>query len=79
MPICLVPSLRCNKEATVVAFYSSGQNESRSFQHQHQGYLLLLQFEIVSKTPATLVVAALLIPFLTHVQTVENIGKWIKS
>ena len=70
-------SLRCNKEATVVAFYSSGQNESRSFQHQHQGYLLL-QFEIVSKTRAAVVVAALLIPFLTHVQTVENIGKWIK-
>ena len=44
---------------------------------QYQGYLLL-QFEIVSKTRAAVVVAALLIPFLTHVQTVENIGKWIK-
>ena len=27
-------SPRCNKEATVFAFYSSGQNESRSFQLQ---------------------------------------------
>ena len=25
-------SMRCNKEATVLAYYSSGQNESRSFQ-----------------------------------------------
>ena len=39
---------------------------------------LLLQFEIVSKTRAAVVVAALLKPSLTHVQTVENIGKWIK-
>ena len=30
--ICLLPSLRCNKEATFVTFYSSGQNESRRFQ-----------------------------------------------
>ena len=27
-------SMRCNKEATVLAYYSSGQNESRSFQLQ---------------------------------------------
>ena len=32
MQICLLPSLRCNKEATFVAFYSSGQTESRRFQ-----------------------------------------------
>ena len=30
--ICLLLSLRCNKEATFVAFYSSGQTESRRFQ-----------------------------------------------
>ena len=44
---------------------------------QYQGYLLL-QFDIVSKTRVAVVVAALLKPFLMHVQTVENIGKWIK-
>ena len=32
MQICLLLSLRCNKEATFVAFYSSGQTESRRFQ-----------------------------------------------
>ena len=30
--ICLLPSLGFNKEATFVAFYSSGQTESRRFQ-----------------------------------------------
>ena len=81
--ICLLPSLRCNKEATFVAFYSSGQTESRRFQiwqrtNIFHGKSIDIPLCLWQKLVLLLLLALHLTPSNTRVTSSSNLKLFLK-